>query len=100
MPFTNGKQLDPAALRTSGLQLQQGSDKASPSGAGERAVQKWVDSIEVADDPTEDNSDNEDLRVYRTLPAADRDKDRERRSAAPSPETPRPRSLPPSPLNN
>ncbi|KAK5052570.1 hypothetical protein LTR84_002435 [Exophiala bonariae] len=98
--MASAKDLDSAAISDGGLQSERGSDKASRACVGERSVQKWVDGIDVADDPTEDDSDNEDLRIYRILPAAHRDPDRERRSAAPSPEARYPPSPPPSPLNN
>jgi hypothetical protein len=73
--------------------LQQGSSEASPSGAGARVVQEWVDSIQDAEDPEED--DDDDLRAYRPPPG---EEDRFRRESAPSPEpSPFPLSPPPSP---
>lgn len=74
--------------------LQQGSGEASPSGAGARVVQEWVDSIEDAEDPEEDY-DDDDLRAYWQPPG---EEDRFRRESAPSPEpSPLPLSPPPSP---
>lgn len=58
---------------------QQGFGRPSPSGTGARGVQELVDSIEGAEDPKDDDSDNDDLRAYRRPAGEERAFSRARR---------------------